>query len=155
SESGFVVRGGQSYRPREYLIEPDASSASYAFATAAATGIAVTVPGLGTSALQGDYAFVDLLERMGARVERSPSETRVIGPRPPRSPDDPPVLRGLDVDMHHISDTMMTLAALAPLCDGPTHIRNVANIRLKETDRLAATVTELERIGQAVTYGED
>lgn len=147
----FVVRGGGTYVPSEYVIEPDASSASYAFATAAATGMTVTVPGLGTSALQGDYGFVDLVEQMGARVERSLDATRVIGPHPVGGAP----LRGLDVDMHHISDTVMTLAALAPLCEGPTHIRNVANIRLKETDRLAATVAELERLGQVVTSGED
>ncbi|NLE85119.1 MAG: 3-phosphoshikimate 1-carboxyvinyltransferase [Myxococcales bacterium] len=151
----FVVRPGATRSPGEYVIEPDASSASYAFATATATGLAITVPGLGTSALQGDYGFVDLVEQMGARVERSANSTRVIGPRPPRGDSPRPVLRGLDVDMHHISDTVMTLAALAPLCDGVTHIRNVANIRLKETDRLAATVAELERVGQQVTSGED
>lgn len=153
SGNEFVVRGGGYYQGLDYLIEPDASSASYAFATAAATGLTVTVPGLGTAALQGDYGFANLIEQMGARVERSAEATRVTGPRP--DPSGAPVLRGLDVDMHHISDTVMTLAALAPLCDGPTHIRNVANIRLKETDRLAATVAELERLGQAVTSGDD
>jgi 3-phosphoshikimate 1-carboxyvinyltransferase len=157
----FVVTGGahhagqgHGYTGQDYGIEPDASSASYAFATAAATGLAVTVPGLGTSALQGDYGFVDLLEQMGATVERQAASTRVVGPRPPADPR-APALRGLDVDMHHISDTVMTLAALSPLCAGPTHIRNVANIRLKETDRLAATVAELQRLGQEVTSGED
>jgi 3-phosphoshikimate 1-carboxyvinyltransferase len=64
-------------------------------------------------------------------------------------------LRGVDVDMHHISDTVMTLAAVAPLLDGPTTIRNVANIRIKETDRLAATVAELRRLGQDVESGDD
>ena len=59
-------------------------------------------------------------------------------------------LRGIDADLHHISDTVMTLAAIAPLCEGPTTIRNVANIRIKETDRLLATVTELRRLGQQV-----
>lgn len=151
----FVVHGNGRYTGQEYGIEPDASSASYAFATAAATGLAVTVPGLGTTALQGDYGFVDLLERMGATVERHAAATRVVGPRPSPDPAAPPALRGLDVDMHHISDTVMTLAALSPLCAGPTHIRNVANIRLKETDRLAATVAELERLGQEVTSGDD
>ncbi len=148
SESGdeFVVRGGAQYRGLDYYIEPDASSASYAFATAAVTGLSVLVPGLGTGALQGDYGFVDLLEQAGALVERAQNETRVTGTGP---------LRGLDVDMHHISDTVMTLAAIAPLAQGPTHIRNVANIRIKETDRLLATVNELRRLGQEVTHGDD
>jgi 3-phosphoshikimate 1-carboxyvinyltransferase len=144
--AGFGVTAVGRYAARPYVIEPDASSASYAFATAAATGGRVTVPALGTEALQGDYAFVDLLERAGARVDRAPFETTVTGGVR---------LRGLDVDMHHISDTVMTLAALAVLADGPTTIRNVANIRIKETDRLAATVAELRRLGQEVSHGED
>ena len=65
------------------------------------------------------------------------------------------ILRGIDIDLHHLSDTVMTLAAIAPLCVGPTTIRNIANIRIKETDRLLATVTELRRLGQDVSHGDD
>jgi 3-phosphoshikimate 1-carboxyvinyltransferase len=143
---GFVVRHVAGYRPRRYVIEPDASSASYPFALAAATGGTITVPELGVAALQGDYAFVDLLERAGASVRRAERETTVTSGGK---------LRGIDVDMHHVSDTVMTLAAIAPICDGPTTIRNVANIRIKETDRLAAVVAELGRLGQNVTSGAD
>ena len=145
SPDAFFVHPIARYVPRTYSIEPDASSASYAFAVAAATGGTVTVPDLGRDALQGDYHFVDLLERAGATVERGDSETTVRGD----------ALQGVDADMHHISDTVMTMAALAVLADGPTTIRNVANIRIKETDRLAATVTELARLGQTVTHGDD
>ncbi|HUP83620.1 MAG TPA: 3-phosphoshikimate 1-carboxyvinyltransferase, partial [Candidatus Limnocylindria bacterium] len=146
TEKGFWWRGGGQYTARRYDIEPDASSASYAFAFAAATGSRIRVPGLGPGALQGDYGFVDLLERMGARVERADDGTTVHGAGQ---------LRGIDADMFHISDTVMTLAAIAPLADGPTAIRNVANIRIKETDRLAATVAELRRLGQEVSEGPD
>ncbi len=146
TESTFVVRAPQSYTARSYVVEPDASSASYPFAIATATGGSVTVPDLGTGALQGDYAFTNVLEQAGAAVERKSSETRVQGTGK---------LVGIDVDMHDISDTVMTLAALAPLADGPTRIRNVANIRLKETDRLAAIAGELEKLGQKVTQGDD
>ncbi|HVJ16344.1 MAG TPA: 3-phosphoshikimate 1-carboxyvinyltransferase [Polyangiaceae bacterium] len=146
TESSFVVRATGSYTARSYVVEPDASSASYPFAIAAATGGSVTVPDLGTGALQGDYGFTSVLEQAGAAVERKSSETRVQGGGK---------LVGIDVDMHDISDTVMTLAALAPLAEGPTRIRNVANIRLKETDRLAAIATELEKLGQGVTQGED
>jgi 3-phosphoshikimate 1-carboxyvinyltransferase len=144
-DGGFVVRRA-TYAPRTYRIEPDASSASYPFALAAATGGTITVPDLGTGALQGDYRFVDVLEQAGAEVRRTAEGTTVRG----RSP-----LRGLDIDMHDISDTVMSLAAIAPLASGPTRIRNVANIRIKETDRLAAVAAELERLGQAVTTTED
>lgn len=133
-------------RPQSLFIEPDASSASYAFAAAAATGGRITVPGLDRGALQGDVAFVDILEQMGAEVVSTDGGLTVQGP---------PRLRGVDVDMKHISDTVMTLAAIAPLAEGPTTIRNIANIRIKETDRLHATVTELRRLGQQVDEGPD
>lgn len=144
--NGFWWQGGGRYTARSYGIEPDASSASYAFAFAAATGSRIQVPGLAPGALQGDYGFVDLLERLGARVERADGATTVQGGAP---------LAAIDADMFHISDTVMTLAALAPLIQGTTSIRNVANIRIKETDRLAATVAELRRLGQEVAEGPD
>jgi 3-phosphoshikimate 1-carboxyvinyltransferase len=144
SELGFRVERG-TLRAAEYHIEPDASSASYAFAAAIATGGSVRVPGLGTGSAQGDYAFTEVLERLGASVRRRATETTVTAGGH----------HGVVVDMHHISDTVMTLAALAPLATGTTRISNVANIRIKETDRLAATVTELERLGQRVSFGND
>ena len=143
---GFHVQAGRPLRSRAYAIEPDASSASYPFALAAAVGGAVTVPGLGLGAQQGDYGFTNVLEQAGLRVTRGADATRV---------ERVDTFRGVDVDMHHISDTVMTLAAIAPLAAGPTRIRNVANIRIKETDRLAATVTELRRLGQHVEHGDD
>lgn len=146
TDRGFWWRGGGDYAARAYAIEPDASSASYAFAFAAATGSRIQVPFLGPGALQGDYGFVDVLERIGARVERTPDATTIQGGA---------TLRGIDADMFNISDTVMTLAAIAPLLEGPTSIRNVANIRIKETDRLAATVAELRRLGQQVSEGPD
>lgn len=150
-DSTFVVPGRGGYRARDYVIEPDASSASYAFATALATGLTVTVPGLSEGALQGDFDFVRRLEAAGASVLVESHQTTVsfAGRFEGRSP------RGQRSDMHHISDTVMTLAALAPLCEGPTHIENVYNIRIKETDRLEATVNELKRLGQEVENGDD
>jgi 3-phosphoshikimate 1-carboxyvinyltransferase len=132
----FNVEPGP-YRGRLYAIEPDASAASYFFAAAAITGGEVTVEGLGTGTLQGDLAFVDVLEHMGCTVTRSKKATTVKG-----GP-----LRGVDVDMNAISDTVMTLAAVALFADGMTRIRNVGHIRHKETDRLAALATELRKLG--------
>ena len=143
---GYRVLSRSSYRARGYTIEPDASSASYPFALAAATGGTITVPGLGTSALQGDYGFLDVLARVGARVEKHQTSSTVTGTGS---------LHGIAVDMHDISDTVMTLAAIAPVLSGETGISNVANIRIKETDRLLATVQELERLGQVVKHGDD
>ena len=104
------------------------------------------MPALNQKSLQGDYGFVDVLARMGCTVEKHAEWTKVVGPGRGK-------LKGIDVDMFHISDTVMTLAAIAPLADGPTTIKNVANIRIKETDRLMAIVNELKRLGQGVEHG--
>jgi len=129
----------------DYDIEPDASAASYFFALAAVTGGDITVLGLTREALQGDVAFVEALVRMGCRAEYGPHSIRVIG-----GP-----LTGIDVDMNAISDTAQTLACVAPFAQGPTRIRNVAHMRLKETDRVSAVVTELQRRGLSVEEHED
>ncbi|MGW3120192.1 3-phosphoshikimate 1-carboxyvinyltransferase [Streptomyces sp. NPDC001107] len=142
----FVVPPG-GYRATTYAIEPDASTASYFFAAAAVTpGAEVTVPGLGTGALQGDLGFVDVLRRMGAEVSVRPDGTTVRGTG---------VLRGLTVNMRDISDTMPTLAAIAPFADGPVRIEDVANTRVKECDRLEACAENLRRLGAEVSTGPD
>jgi 3-phosphoshikimate 1-carboxyvinyltransferase len=141
----FLVRGQQSWGLDRYAIEPDASAASYFFGAAAVTGGEVTVAGLSAASLQGDVRFVDLLEAMGCHVERHRDSLTVRG-----GP-----LRGIDADMNDVSDTVMTLAAVALFAEGPTVIRNVAHIRHKETDRLAALATELRRVGALVEEHAD
>ncbi|HTI52386.1 MAG TPA: 3-phosphoshikimate 1-carboxyvinyltransferase, partial [Planctomycetaceae bacterium] len=145
SAPGVYRLSPQVYQAREYAIEPDASAASYFFAAAAITGGEVTVSGLARDALQGDIAFVDALARMGCSVGSGPDGITVRGG----------TLRGIDIDMNAISDTAQTLAAVAPFASGPTRIRNVAHIRHKETDRIAAVATELRRIGQRVDEHPD
>ncbi|MER7109915.1 3-phosphoshikimate 1-carboxyvinyltransferase [Streptomyces sp. NPDC000229] len=134
------------YRATTYAVEPDASTSSYFFAAAALTGRAVTVEGLGTGALQGDLGFVDVLRRMGADVRITADSTTVRGTGR---------LSGLTVNMRDISDTMPTLAALAPYADGPVRIEDVANTRVKECDRLEACAENLRRLGITVTTGPD
>jgi 3-phosphoshikimate 1-carboxyvinyltransferase len=142
----FIVRGQQRYEPRRYPIEPDASAASYFFALAAATGGRVRVQNLGKDSVQGDVEFVDVLEKMGCTVTRDENAIEVLGPKS---------LRGVDVDMNAISDTMPTLAAIAPLADSTVTIRNVEHVRHKETDRIRAVVTELQRLGIDVEEQQD
>ena len=128
----------QAYVATAYDIEPDASAASYAFAAAAVLDGRVTVDGLGSGALQGDLAFVDLLERMGASVERGASSTTVTGTR---------TLHGIEADMAQISDVAQTLAVVAAFADTPSRVTGIGFIRGKETDRIAAVVAELRRLG--------
>jgi 3-phosphoshikimate 1-carboxyvinyltransferase len=139
-KGGYAVSAPQRYLARSYDIEADASSASYFWAAASISGGEVEVRGLSADGLQGDARFVRVLRKMGCCVTYCASEVKVRGG---------PLL-GIDVDMNDISDTVMTLAAVACFAEGPTTIRNVAHIRHKETDRLAALATELRRVGAGV-----
>lgn len=140
----FIVEP-QQYQPTPFWIEPDASAASYFWAAAAVTGGEVTVQGLTRDSLQGDVAFVDCLDQMGCEVRRGADSITVIGRE----------LHGIDVDMNAISDTVQTLAVVALFAKGPTTIRNVAHVRHKETDRIAAVATELRKLGANVIERED
>jgi 3-phosphoshikimate 1-carboxyvinyltransferase len=141
----FIVRAGQRYAAQAaYGIEPDASSASYFFAAAAITGGQVCVPGLGPNALQGDVRFAtEVLAEMGCIVTCDADGITVVGPPPGR-------LRGIDRDMSAISDTSLTLAAIAPFANSPTVVRNIAHSRLQECDRIHAVCTELAKLGVQV-----
>ena len=135
------------YRATAYVVEPDASTASYFLAAAALVGGRVTVKGLGEGTRQGDARLADLLAAMGAEVERTATTTTVTGTGR---------LRGLGrVDLADMPDQAQTLAALAPFADGPTEVTGVGFIRGHETDRIAAVVTELGRLGVAARETED
>lgn len=144
----FIVPAPQVYTAAQYAVEPDASAASYFFAAAALTGGRATVEGLGTNSVQGDWGFVDVLRQMGCRVEADAHSTTVHGPPQGR-------LRGIDVDLGAMPDVAPTLAVLAAFADGPTRIRNVANLRIKESDRLHALATELGHLGVSTEVFED
>ena len=152
----FRVSSGQRYSPQTaYQIEPDASSASYFFAAAALTGGRVTVKGLPSSALQGDVKFaVDVLAKMGCKVSWEGSDAQsgdsltVTGPPSGK-------LRGITVDMSAISDTALTLAAIAPFADAPTTVTGIAHSRHQECDRVGAACAELTRLGVQVEEHAD
>ena len=133
------VAAGHPYRARDYAIEPDASSAAYPFCAAAIAGGRVRVDGVPRDSLQADFRLLDILEQMGCRVRRDADTVELIGPDGP--------LRGVDVDMNGLPDAVLALAVVALFADGPTHIRNVANLRIKESDRLTALETELRKLG--------
>ena len=142
----FLVKGGQHYRsPGNFLVEGDASSASYFLAAAAIKGGRVRVNGVGRGSLQGDVQFAHVLAAMGAEITWG--EDYIEAARGE--------LHGVDMDMNHIPDAAMTIATTALFAKGATVIRNVRNWRVKETDRLAAMATELRKVGAMVVEGED
>ncbi|MCE9590800.1 MAG: 3-phosphoshikimate 1-carboxyvinyltransferase [Planctomycetes bacterium] len=138
------------YRGTDYAIEPDASNATYFLAAAAVVpGSTCTIEGLGMSSLQGDKGFADVLHLMGAGLVYGRDFITVMGPK------EGAFLRGIEVDLNHMPDTAQTLAVVALFAKGPTTIRNVGNLRVKETDRLAALQTELTKLGAAVEIEGD
>ena len=142
----FRIEGGQQYQPRVYNIEPDASNASYFFAAAALTGGRVTIQHLHADSAQGDVQFVRILEQMGCQTTVSDTGITVTGPSQ---------LKGINVDMRTISDTALTLAAIAPFADSKVTIRNIEHTRWQETDRIHAMVTELRKLGVPVVEHQD
>jgi len=143
----FKVKGSQTYQsPGRIMVEGDASSASYFLAAAAIKGGEVKVNGVGTSSIQGDAKFADVLEMMGANVKWADESITVSNSG---------TLKGVDVDLNHIPDAAMTIAAAALFAEGTTTIRNIYNWRVKETDRLTAMATELRKVGATVEEGED
>lgn len=145
SENSFRVQADQVYIGREYLIEPDASAASYFWATAAITGGCARVTGLSQNALQGDVKFVDALAAMGCDVRYGDHWIEVSGA----------AKVGIDIDMNTISDTVQTLAAVALFTKGPTRVRGVAHNRHKETDRIGDLACELRKLGAYVDEHDD
>lgn len=141
----FTVAGGQVYRAGHYTVEPDCSQAGYFWAAAAITGAAVKVLGIPADTTQGDVRFVELLEKMGCRVTRQSDGIQVAG-----GP-----LTGISVDMGDMPDLVPTLAVVAAFARGRTVIRNVAHLRVKESDRLTAVATELSRIGIRADLSDD
>lgn len=142
----FRVAAGQCYEPGTYAIEADASGASYFLAAAAVCGGRVRVRNLTSRSLQGDALFAYVLERMGCKVVEGCDWLEVVCQGR---------LQGVDVDLNAMPDMAQTLAVTAAFAEGPTRIRNVANLRIKETDRIAATATELRKLGAEVEELED
>jgi 3-phosphoshikimate 1-carboxyvinyltransferase len=131
----FRLTPGRYVSPGAYAIEPDATAASYFQALPCVAGGALALPGLRPpgAGLQGDSAFAEVL----ARVQVRPPGTR------------------LTENFHEISDTFLTLAAIAPLLDGPTLLTGIAHTRKQETDRVAGMARELQKLGQQVIEQED
>lgn len=148
----FTVPAQARYRsPGYYRIEGDASSASYFIALGAIGGGPLRIEGVGTESLQGDIGFAKLAQDMGAQVEYEPHALVVSGVKVAQGER----LRAFEQDCNLIPDAAMTAAAMAMFADGPCTLRNIASWRVKETDRIHAMHTELERLGAKVESGPD
>ncbi len=142
----FTIKGKQTYQAAgDFLVEGDASSASYFLAAAAIKGGKIRVTGIGKKSIQGDIQFADVIAAMGGKITWADSYIEAeVGE-----------LTAVDMDMNHIPDAAMTIATTALFAKGTTVIRNVYNWRVKETDRLAAMATELRKVGAEVEEGND
>lgn len=139
-----------SYQPTDYAVEPDASNASYFLAAAAILpGSTCTIEGLGKRSIQGDVGFADVLHQMGASMSFGSDFITIMAPPAGKQ------LAGIDIDLNHMPDMAQTLATVALFAKGPTAIRNVGNLRVKETDRLAALQNELTKLGAEVEVEGD
>ncbi|MCE2879598.1 MAG: bifunctional 3-phosphoshikimate 1-carboxyvinyltransferase/cytidylate kinase [Comamonadaceae bacterium] len=146
----FVIPAGSRYQsPGDIYVEGDASSASYFVALGAIAAIEqpIEILGIGSASIQGDIAFVQAAEQMGAAVELQPNSIRVQRGAWP--------LKAVDLDCNHIPDAAMTLAVMALYARGTTTLRNIASWRVKETDRLSAMACELRKLGATVEEGAD
>jgi 3-phosphoshikimate 1-carboxyvinyltransferase len=144
----FVVPAGVYRSPGQFVVEGDASGASYFLALGAIAGGPVRVEGVGRDSVQGDVRFAEALAAMGARIEVGEHHITAAAPAEGR-------LRGIDADFNHIPDAAMTIAIAALFADGPSTLRNIGSWRVKETDRIAAMTAELRKIGAEVEEGAD
>ncbi len=142
---------------RDYTIEPapptaatipvevDASGMSYYLAAAAITGTTVRIEGIGRDSAQGDVGLARAFESMGCTLRLDDQSIELTG-----GP-----LRGIDIDMEVMPDVVLTLAVVASQAEGATRITNIANLRVKECDRIHAAAAELGRLGVEVEEGPD
>ena len=140
NESTFFTESGQKYQALDYQIEPDVSAACYFYALAPLLHIPVLVEHVHFDSLQGDVAFIRILEQMGCTAQETETGILLL---PPATEG----FSGVTVDMSACSDQAITLAAIAPFADSPTTITGIGHIRFQESDRINAIVTELRKMG--------
>lgn len=135
----FHIKAGQAYQPREYMIEGDVSSATYFMAAAAIAGGTVIVPNIRGNSMQGDLRFLEILEIMGCKVAASEEGIEITGPLSNHE--------ALSFDLNDAPDMVPALAVVCAFREGETVLENISHLRVKESDRVAALVHELKKIG--------
>jgi 3-phosphoshikimate 1-carboxyvinyltransferase len=141
----FDISNKQRYTAKEYNIEGDASSASYFFAAAAITKGKVKITNLNPNSAQGDIRFPDILSKMGCTIEKQDNQITLQGDN----------LKGIEIDMNLMPDTVQTLAIVALFAKGKTTIRNIENLRIKETNRITNLAKELRKLGAEIKETKD
>lgn len=141
----FIVKHNQKYKARSYTIEGDASNASYFLAAGAIMGKPVRVTNINSQSKQGDIHFADVLRKMGCTIKKGKNWIEVRGEK----------LKAITIDMNAMPDIVQTLSIVALFAKGTTKIKNVPNLRIKETDRIHALATELRKIGAQVKENKD
>lgn len=144
----YSIKSETSYTAGCYQIEPDVSAACYFYAAAALTGGRTIVKNVTWKCMQGDLKFLKLLSQMGCTVADTSNGIEIKGNTSGK-------LKGITVNMKDFSDQTMTLAALAPFADSTVRIENIGHIRLQESDRIYAIVTELTRLGISCEEEQD
>lgn len=143
-------QGNPYVSPGVLHVEGDASSASYFLAAGAIAGGPVRVTGVGRNSIQGDVAFAEALNQMGANVMAGDDWIEVRGVDTPSGR-----LQGIELNCLAIPDAAMTLAVAALFAEGPTTLTGIASWKVKETDRIAAMAKELQKMGAVVESGDD
>jgi 3-phosphoshikimate 1-carboxyvinyltransferase len=138
-ETRYIVKSGQHYQGREFTIEGDASSASYFFLAAALVKGRIRAKNINPRTRQGDIGFLTVLESLGCTVNIANGVIEVVGGGTPSGE--------MVFDMGKMPDIVPTLAVLCAARSGRSVIHNVAHLRLKESDRIAALATELRKTG--------
>ena len=142
----FSLKKDSVYRnPTKIFVEGDASSASYFFAAASLSG-SIEIKGVTKDSIQGDLKFLDIISKMGAKIEYKSDSIQVSKASN---------LKGLEIDCIEIPDAAMTLAIMAVFADKPTKLKNIGSWRVKETDRILAMDNELTKMGVEVSTTHD
>ena len=142
----FSLKKDSIYRnPTKIFVEGDASSASYFFAAASLAG-SIEIKGINKDSIQGDLKFLDIISKMGAKIEYKSDSIQVSKASN---------LKGLEIDCIEIPDAAMTLAIMAVFADKPTKLKNIGSWRVKETDRILAMDNELTKMGVEVSTTHD
>ena len=142
----FSLKKDSVYRnPTKIFVEGDASSASYFFAAASLSG-SIEIKGVNKDSIQGDLKFLDIISKMGAKIEYKSDSIQVSKASN---------LKGLEIDCIEIPDAAMTLAIMAVFADKPTKLKNIGSWRVKETDRILAMDNELTKMGVEVSTTHD